>query len=239
MIHLLPCAGKGSRFLEKGYKEPKPLIDVNGQPMIISVLENIGYPVEPSEIDKYILIFRTEHLDHEVPKILSKRKDTIILSVDKVTEGAACTALLAKEYINNDEELWIGDCDHMIKDFAHIEQATKFFRKKDADGGLICHLQDHPKWSYTRVKDGKAIEVAEKRVISDLANTGDYYFKKGRYFVEAAERMIEKQDKTLGEFFICPVFATLIANNYNIYPYLVNQHIGLGTPEDLESYLKS
>ena len=238
MIHLIPAAGAGSRFTSKGYKDPKPFIDINGQPMIISVLENIGMPVEPSENNKYILIFRKEQLEHEVPKILSKRSDVIILSVSETTKGAACTALVAKEFINNDEELWIGDCDHLIADFNHIEFATKYFNKLKSDGGLICHLQQHPKWSYCKVKDNKVIEVVEKQVISDIANTGDFYFKKGKYFVEAAERMIQNNDLSKGEFFLSPVYNYLISDDKNINVYMVNNHIGLGTPEDLEKYLE-
>ena len=172
-------------------------------------------------------------------RIHKLHKAFIVLEVDQVTEGAACTALIAKQYIDNDMPLLITDCDHVIGEQNFIQRAYGYFDRYDADGGILCHLADNPKWSYTKVKDGQVTEVIEKQVVSNLANTGDYYYAKGSSFVSWAEEMIERNDRTSGEFYVAPAYKYGIKNNMKILPYMVNEMWGLGTPEDLEKYLNA
>lgn len=246
---LVPCAGEGQRFKNEGYDLPKPLIEVlegsekvygNRMTMLSYVLNDISH----YDFKTAIFLFQKKHFG-QYPRLFDETlkdcsiKNKEVILVDKLTDGAACTALLAKNLINNNDPLVITDCDHIIDDPPDVlQKGCTFFQRKNADAGLWCHLADHPKWSYTRVKDGQAIEIIEKQVISDLANTGDYYFKKGSDFVEAAERMIAKNDRTKGEFYISGVYSYLIADGKKVLPYMVNEMIGLGTPEDLENYKK-
>ena len=106
-------AGEGSRFAKEGYTFPKPLIDVDGKPMIQRVVENLDFDAT------YIFLVRKEHL--EKYSGLKSTLDRItnskfkIIEVDRLTEGAACTALLAKDYINNDDDLLIANSDQIIE----------------------------------------------------------------------------------------------------------------------------
>lgn len=232
---LIPMAGRGQRFKDEGYDKPKPMIDVNGLPMIQRVIKNIN----PRMHDRMIFLCLKSFLDKygdQFKAMLPPIASRVIIPVDRITQGAACTALLAKEYINNEEPLLITDCDHIVNDDDHLRKGVEFFKRNKCEGGLWCHLADNPKWSYTRVHNGIAVEIVEKRVISDLANTGDYYFHKGSTFVEQAELMIHRGDKTRGEFYVAPVLTYLIAYGAKVMPYVVNEMIGLGTPSDLKYY---
>ena len=123
--------------------------------------------------------------------------------MDGITEGAACTALLAKEYIDNDAPLFFANSDQWVDwnpvGFMYEMQET------EADGGIVTFKSTHPKWSFAKI-DGRVTEVAEKNPISENATVGYYYWKHGSEFVKYAEQMIEKDIRVNNEFYICPVF---------------------------------
>lgn len=238
---LIPMAGRGKRFLDEGYTTPKPMIDIKGQPMIFRVVQNLGIsPID--EDDNLVFLCLSSFLDSEYGLRFRNLMDECVkrytvIEVPSVTDGAACTALLAEDLINSDEPLFITDCDHLIKDLAHPWTGLDYFKKRDVSGGVWCHLSDHPKWSYTKVRDGLVREIAEKQVISELANTGDYYYKHGAEFVDYAHAMIDKNDRVKGEFYIAPVFNYYLADNKPLGAFVLNQMVPLGTPADLEEYL--
>ena len=163
-------------------------------------------------------------------------KNCKIVEVDGLTEGAACTALLAKKYIDDDEDLLIANSDQLIEysteNFNYLKNLT------DVDGIALCFKAVHPKWSFIKVNSrGVAVEVAEKNPISDIATCGIYWYRKGSDFVRYAEKMIEKDLRTNNEFYICPVYNELIKERKTLIPYFVHKMHGLGTPEDLQKYL--
>ena len=231
---LIPMAGAGSRFEQAGYTFPKPLIDVKGKPMIQVVTENLNikanfiYVVQKQHREKY-------NLDTLLNLITPKCK---IVEVDGVTEGAACTALLAKKYIDNDNPLFFANSDQFVE-----WDSNEFLYKMnetDADGGIVTFKATHPKWSFAKVnKAGLVTEVAEKNPISDIATVGYYYWKKGSDFVKYAEEMIEKDIRVNGEFYVCPVFNQAIEDNKEIRTFDIPKMWGLGTPEDLKYYLEN
>ena len=233
---LIPMAGAGSRFEKVGYTFPKPLIDVNGKPMIQLVVESMNieatfiYIVQKSHREKY-------NLDTLLNLITPNCK---IVEVDGITEGAACTVLLAKEYIDNDNQLILMNSDQFIE-----WDSTEFMyqmNEKMYDGAIMCFESTHPKWSFAKTnEDGLITEVAEKNPISNQATAGIYYFKHGSDFVKYAEQMITKNIRTNNEFYVCPVYNELIADNKKIYNYQIPSENmwGLGTPEDLNYYLEN
>lgn len=232
---VIPMAGRGSRFEQMGYTFPKPLIDVNNKPMIQVVVENIG--IEAT----YTFLVLREHYDkyalkYLLPLICGDNPCNIVF-VDQVTEGAACTVLLAKEHINNDEELFIANSDQWVD--WHPEHFVNYMRQKRADGGIVSFIATHPKWSFAKVEEttGLITEVAEKRPISNIATVGIYYYKRGSDFVGGAEQMISKNIRVNNEFYVCPVFNELIGDGKKIYNYPVVEMCGLGTPEDLNRFL--
>jgi HAD superfamily hydrolase (TIGR01509 family) len=230
---LIPMAGAGSRFQKAGYSFPKPLIDVNGKPMIQTVVDNIGIHAN------YIFIVQKEHrekyhLDNMLNLIAPNCK---IVEVDGVTEGAACTTLLAEEYIDNDKPLFIANSDQWVGwnslDFIYKMNSL------NADGGIVTFKATHPKWSYAKTDtNGMVTEVAEKNPISNNATVGYYYWKKGEDYVESAKDMIEKDIRTNNEFYVCPVYNQAIENGKKIFVHEATEMWGLGTPEDLENYLR-
>lgn len=230
---LVPMAGSGTRFAQAGYTFPKPLIDVNGMPMIQVVVENIGLDAN------FIFVVQKEHrekynLDMMLGLIAPGCK---VIETDVLTEGAACTALLAKEYIDNDSPLFFANSDQYVE-WDPVEFMYNM-QEKDANGGIVTFKSTHPKWSFAKVDDhGVVTEVAEKNPISDNATVGYYYWKHGSDFVKYAEQMIEKNIRVNNEFYVCPVFNEAINDGKQIRIYEASGMWGLGTPEDLNHYLK-
>ena len=230
---LIPMAGAGSRFEQAGYTFPKPLIDVNGKPMIQRVVENINidathiFIVQKSHYEKY-------SLQHTLNLISPRCK---IVQVDGVTEGAACTTLLAKEYINNDNPLVLANSDQYVD--WDSSQYMYSCMTDDIDGSILTFNSTHPKWSYAKTNDqGFVIEVAEKKPISENATVGIYFWKKGKDYVKCAESMIEKNIRVNNEFYVCPVYNEAILKHAKIKTFHIEKMWGLGTPEDLDTFLK-
>jgi dTDP-glucose pyrophosphorylase len=233
---VIPMAGRGSRFVEKGYKEPKPFINVEGVPMIERVVKNLNI------YGTYTFICLEEfwytHYERFIDIMDKNNINFNVVLTPGITEGAACTILLAKKYINNDQELILANCDQIVKDYMYMTLSARYFESKKADGGILCFLAEGKKWSYAEVKEERIIRVAEKDPISNLATVGIYYFKRGSDFVQAAEQMIAKNIRVNNEFYTCPVFNELIGMSKMVLPYMVNEMWGIGTPEDLEIYLR-
>ena len=231
---LIPMAGAGSRFTQAGYTFPKPLIDVQGKPMIQIVTENLNikanfiYIVQKKHREKY-------NLDTLLNLITPNCK---IVEVDGVTEGAACTALLAKDFIDNDSPLFFANSDQFVE-----WDSNEFFYKMnetEADGGIVTFKATHPKWSFAKINEqGLVTEVAEKNPISDLATVGFYYWKHGSDFVKYAEEMIEQNIRVNDEFYVCPVYNQAIKDSKEIRTFNISKMWGLGTPEDLKYYLEN
>ena len=228
-------AGEGSRFAKEGYTFPKPLIDVNGKPMIQTVVENLDFDAQ------YIFLVRQEHiekysgLEGTLERITNGNCE--IVPVDKLTEGAACTALLAKDYINDDDDLLIANSDQFIE--YEPENFKTLKSMIDVDGIVFTFNAVHPKWSFVRVNSrGVAVEVAEKNPISNIATCGIYWYRRGSDFVKYAEQMIEKDIRVNNEFYIAPVYNELIEDGKALIPFYVHAMHGLGTPEDLREFLK-
>ena len=231
---LIPMAGAGSRFQQAGYTFPKPLIDVKGKPMIQLVVENLGIDAN------FIFVVQKEHREkYNLDTLLNLiAPNCKIVEVDGMTEGAACTALLAKEHIDNDNPLFFANSDQFVE-----WDSTEFMYKMnetDADGGIVSFRATHPKWSFAKVdENGIVTEVAEKNPISDIATVGYYYWKKGSDFVKYAEDMIEKDIRVNNEFYVCPVFNQAIEDGKEIRTFDIPKMWGLGTPEDLKYYLEN
>jgi dTDP-glucose pyrophosphorylase len=231
---LIPMAGGGTRFAQAGYTFPKPLIEVRGKPMIQVVVENLNidatftYVVQKEHRQKY-------NLDTLLNLITPNCN---IVEVDGVTEGAACTTLLAKEFINNDQPLLMANSDQFVE-----WDSNEFMYKmieQDVDGGIVTFRATHPKWSFAKIDErGYVTQVAEKNPISDIATVGIYYWKQGSDYVKYAEQMIDKNIRVNGEFYVCPVFNEAVDDGRRIKTFDVPAMWGLGTPEDLNYFLEN
>lgn len=234
MTVLVPMAGAGSRFLNAGYTFPKPLIEVNGKPMIQVVIDNLNIDAQ------YVYVVQKSHYEEYAIKEMLNRitPDCKIVLVDGVTEGAACTTLLAEEFINNDNPLLIANSDQFVEwnssDFMYSMIGDNI------DGGILTFKSTHPKWSYVKLDEhGHVNEVAEKNPISDNATVGIYYWTKGSEYVKYANQMIDNDIRVNNEFYVCPVYTQAIEDGKKIKTYDVEKMWGLGTPEDLNIFLQS
>ena len=231
---LIPMAGAGSRFQQAGYTFPKPLIDVKGKPMIQTVVENLN--VEAN----FIFVVQKEHREkYNLDTLLNLiTPNCKVVEVNELTEGAACTTLLAKEYINNDCPLLMANSDQ----FAEWDSNEFMYKmvEQNVDAGILSFKSTHPKWSFAKVNEfGYVTEVAEKKPISDIATVGIYYWAKGSDYVKYAEQMISKNIRVNNEFYVCPVFNEAIKDNKKIKTFNIEKMWGLGTPEDLQHFLKN
>lgn len=231
---LIPMAGAGSRFAEAGYTFPKPLIEVKGIPMIEVVVRNLNIEAN------YIFVCQKAHyekydLEHVLNNIAPGCK---IVQVDGLTEGAACTALLAKEYIDSDAPLLFSNSDQFL--IWNSNEVMYSFQADGIDGGMVNFKASHPRWSYAKIgDDGFVSEVAEKKVISDSATTGIYWWRRGSDFVKYAEQMIAENLRVNGEFYVAPVFSSAIRDGKKIRVKTIDEFYGTGTPEDLNNFLEN
>lgn len=239
MINIvIPMAGAGSRFSKAGYTKPKPFIDVNGKPMIVRVLENLVYPNA-----QYILIARKEHLQKEIKivKQIEEQFNVIFIPIENLTEGTACTVLYARKYINNTTPLLIANSDQIVD--INISDFINDCKNRDLDGSILTFVDqdENPKWSFVKLnKNNLVSEVKEKIAISKFATVGIYLYSKGEDFVNASIDMIIENDRVNNEFYTCPTYNYGIKDGLKIGIFNIDfeKMHGIGTPEDLNIFLK-
>lgn len=232
---VIPMAGAGKRFVEAGFKLPKPLIDVLGKPMICHVIEQFYCPEE----NRITLLVRQEHYSQEEKTFreIQEKYGAGIRMVPRLTEGTACTVLEAYDIINTSEQLVIANSDQLV-DYSMVDYLRNI--NSDLDGDILCFKSQDPKWSYIYYEGTRVVGVVEKCVVSEIATVGIYYFKQGKNFVDAARQMILADDRVNREFYTAPSYNYLIKSGGNVSYTLIeeSQMHGLGTPKDLEEFIK-
>ena len=226
---LIPMAGLGSRFADAGYTKPKPLIDVNGVPMIKAVVDSLG-------IDgHYIFIVQKEHsVQYHLLDVLdSIAPGCSIVELDGPTDGAARTALTASHLIDNDRPLIIANSDQIVN-----WQSQVFSNLVSSWNVVALFEANDPKWSFAKIENNLITEVAEKKVISNNASVGIYGWAKGSDYVKYAKLMIARNIRTNNEFYIAPVYNGAIADGQKVHPFFVEKMYGVGTPEDLNVFIE-
>ena len=233
MIILIPAVGKGERFKRSKYKVPKPNIQVDGIPMLVRSAKSLGF------VGTYIFLIReNEFRDDLVKEIYKEFPKAKIGVISSDTEGAASTALIAEEFLNNKEELIIVNCDQVMDTLSwNADLVLKQLRKYDA--GLVTINSEDSKHSYARIQDNFVVEVVEKDVISNVALTGIHYWKQASDFVTSAKDMISNGRRSFnGEFYIGPTYNELIKTGKKVGICMIPNHAihFIGTPDDLERY---
>lgn len=244
MINLIPMAGLGTRFSEAGYKLSKPLIPVSGIPMIIKVIRDL-----PSA-DKWIFVMRQEHIDYGVDKLIKKEiPDAIIITVEKTTEGQACTCMLAERYLNSDEELLIASCDN---GFLYNEEKFENLKKrKDIDCIVWTFtqretLKRNPNaWGWYKLEDDNETikDISIKIPVSidsynDHAVVATFYFKKAKDFISATKLMIKENYRINNEFYVDSIPKFLKRMDKKSVIFDADLYVGWGKPDDLHDYEK-
>jgi HAD superfamily hydrolase (TIGR01509 family) len=237
---VIPMAGEGSRFQKAGYTVPKPFILVKGKPMIQWVIENLQSSLNSVELFFFFLC-RKSHLDsYPFSSILNsfgiKYK---IIPIDSLTEGAACTVLLSKEFINTQDPLVIVNSDQYLEWDSSIFYSCLL--NPTYDGIISTFYSPDPndiKWSFARLDENLFVDhVAEKQWISPYGTTGIYGWSHGSDFVKYAELMIQKNIRVNNEFYICPVYNEAILDKKRFRTLECKKLWGLGVPDDLRKFL--
>lgn len=232
---IIPMGGSDEQFRQHGFHFAKPLIEIDGRPLIQHAFDCLATIPDA----QFIFIIRKEHdLRFHLRDVLQLlAPGSIVIRADGETKGAACSAMLAVESVDNDEELLIANSDQVVNfDFPAIIES---FRARDLDAGTITFDSVHPRWSFVKTDaDGMVIEAAEKRPISRNATAGIYYFRKGRDFIESVQSMIRKDASVNGGYFVCPSLNEMVLaqKRVGIFPIERDQYVSLATPQAIEEY---
>jgi len=230
---IISMAGAGKRFTESGYKNPKPLIDILGKPMIQHAIESLGIT------GQFIFFIQEKERERLIPLLKKVVPDCIILELNYITQGAACTCLLAKEYINNDTPLVITNCDQILE--WNASAFLKYCEDSNADGCVVTYFADTNKNSYIQLdENGNGIKLAEKEVISTHSLNGVHYWKHGKYFINSAEELINKNIRANNEFYVSLTYNMMIEKGLKVKSYSLqdsDKHYSVGTPDQLLEYL--
>jgi NDP-sugar pyrophosphorylase family protein len=230
---LIPMAGLGSRFPSHTYPMPKPLIEVNGEPMISKAIKSLNL-----DGNYFFVIAKNQFTSLVEETITAIKPGSKFIEIDYITEGPANSALLFRNQINSNEELIIANCDQIMEwnseNFLHNVRLY--------DGAVVTYHTDTDKNSYARLdKNGLVVEIREKEVISNVSLNGIHYWKKGSHFVSSADKMMELQDRAPnGEFYIGPTYNHMIRQGLKVGIYHIpnEQHHPVGIPDDLKKYLE-
>jgi dTDP-glucose pyrophosphorylase len=240
MLALIPMAGAGSRFVEAGYKIPKPLLTVLNEPMVISAAKAL-----PSS-NRYAFIVRDFQVsEYNIDVHLRKYyPDAEVIVLDHLTEGQAVTCLKGKNMFNPEEELLIGASDNgMIYSLEAFNEV-----KKDADA-IVFTFRNNPAvdakpqaYGWVRVKENNVVvKMSVKVPISkspqnDHAVVGAFWFRKSAYFIEAAERMINMNRRINNEFYVDECINDLLELGYKVKVFEIEHYVCWGTPNDYETF---
>lgn len=231
---LIPMAGEGCRFKDKGYNLPKPLLDIGGKPMIVRVIENFQDPRF-----NFIFCVQQSHItNHHIDKILkSVAPNSSIFVVDRPTQGPVCTCLLAEKLIDTDIPLIITNSDQIIEDW-NLDNFIEFCNTSSCDGAVGTFESQSPKNSYIQLNEnGYGVRLREKEVISEHATNGLHYWHHGKYFVSSAREMMNCGDTTNNEYYVAPTYNYMIKKGMKISSFKFNKHYPIGIPVDYENYI--
>lgn len=230
---VVPMAGRGLRFSEIGITTPKPMIDVLGQPMLswaMKSLEGLSY-------SKIVFIVLREHDDvHRISEFLVNRYGALaeVIVLDTVTEGQLATVMSARDLIDDDEDVLIGNCDtYVVSNLAHDIAS----RPQDCAGMISTAELAGDRWSFAKIDEQDWVtSVAEKVRISDQASTGLYYFSHGNQLVNAADEIFRKGEKIRGEYYVIGAYQKYLERSWRVKISRATEMWDMGTPESLTRF---
>ena len=237
---IMPMAGEGSRFLKEGWTTPKPLIELNGQPLFKHAISS----VTDKDIQmKYSFIVRQEHIDkYQIDKgIRAFLPEANLFSVVKTTRGAVETCLIAENAITDDDAVIVMDCDLEFRSNKFMEIIKQILNKpiEEATGGaLVSFESNEPRYSYAALgEDGFVARTAEKEVISNHALCGAYFFASGRRFKQITHLLLAEPAFTKPEYYVSLLFNYLLKDGEKVWLAPMEEYYSYGTPEELKRYL--
>lgn len=235
---IMPMAGEGSRFAKAGWTTPKPLIELNGQPLFKHAISSVY--ADGIEM-KYSFIVRQEHIDkYKIDEgIKSFLPQANVFSVLKTTRGAVETCLIAESSIDDDDAVIVMDCDLEFRSQRFLELIKSSLSQPSAlAGALVSFESDQPKYSYAELgEDGYVKRTAEKEVISNHALCGAYFFSSGKRFKQIAHQLLNEPEFKKPEYYVSLLYNYLLADGEKVMLAPMEEYYSYGTPEELKRYL--
>lgn len=234
---LLPMAGLGSRFSQAGFELPKPLIPVDGQPMVLkalSSLEGFGVPLQVT-----VVLRRVHEQEFQLASLLQKAlPDSKIVIIDDMTRGAVETCLRAEPEMKGDRGLLVMDCDLWFRSPAYAELIRGTLSSEDGPAGALLNFEaDAPRYSYAEREGFRVLRTAEKKVISKHAVVGAYFFSHERTFLDVAHQLMGRNlTGDVKEYYLSLLYNLLLERGDRIEARDVEAYASFGTPEELAAY---
>ena len=239
---LVLMAGASSAFQDGGSPYPKNLVEVAGRSLFEQVLDPIGR-LSGGRGRLICLVGEDECKRwHTEAAIRLQYPEAALIQVRTPTGGAACTALLAIDLIDNDDQLVVSNGDIIIQ--ADLDGILAEFAARNLDAGVIVFEDIHPRWSFVKIDEhGLVTEAAEKRPISKLATSGFFYFRHGQDFVSSVREMLAKDANVDGSFYVCPALNQMVLQQRRIGVHQIakSDYFSLKDPQGVlayESWLK-
>lgn len=249
---LIPMAGEGKRFKDAGYNISKPTIPTydrrTGEKLPMVVCATLDLPDVAPDGENVIYIERDfHHSNGTEAAIKGYFPNAGFVAVDRLTEGQACTCLLAESMVAPDEELLIAGCDNGME----MDRASFDRQREQADVLVFSYrhnesVMKNPNAYGWMITDGtsRITGVSIKKAISqtpveDHAVTATFWFREGRMFFEAAKKMIAENDRINNEFYVDQTIKHVLELGYRADVFEVDRYIGWGTPEDYEEYQRT
>ena len=238
---VVPMSGIGNRFIEAGYKEPKPLIIIDGKPIIEPVCDL--FPTET----KFTFICNAKHLAETNMRevLLGIKPNANVVEIPNHKLGPVYAVHLVEDLIEDDEEVIVNYCD--FGTYWDYEDFLKHTRERDADGAIPSYKGFHPHMlgstNYAFMRDEKQwmLEIKEKEPFTDnrmneYASNGTYYFKKGSYVKKYFKELMDKDINLKGEFYVSLIYNLLVQDGLKVSIYNIQHMLQWGTPQDVEEY---
>ena len=249
---LIPMAGAGQRFAEAGYQVHKPAImtidrfDGHQKPMVVCATKDL--PGVRKDGSNVIYVDRTFHREDGVEDAIRQYYEKAqFITIDHLTQGQACTCMLAENYLNPNQPLLIAACDNgMDIDVASFQELTR-----DCDCIVFTYRHNeavlsNPNaygWMITD-QEGNITGTSIKKAISDTpmedpAVVATFWFREAGIFLEATEKMIREDDRIRGEFYVDQTVKHVLDLQYRAKIFDIDRYVGWGTPADYEGYQKT
>lgn len=238
---IIPMSGIGNRFVEAGYKDPKPLIVIDGKPIIEHVCD-----LFPNE-NKFTFICNSKHLAETDMRevLLCIKPNSNVIEIPNHKKGPVFAVSLVEDLIDDDEEVIVNYCDFGA--YWDYEDFLKHTRNRNADGAVPAYKRFHPhmlgstNYAFMRDDEQWMLEIKEKEPFTDnrmneYASDGTYYFKKGSYVKKYFNELMEKDINLKGEYYVSLIYNLLVKDGLKVSIYDVQHMLQWGTPQDVEEY---
>ncbi len=238
---VIPMSGMGNRFINAGYTVPKPLIMVDGKPIIEHVCNLF------TGEEKFTFICNSKHLKETnmLEVLKSIKPNANIIEIPNHKKGPVYAVHFIEEIIDDDEEVIVNYCD--FGTYWDYKDFLKHTRERDADGAIPSYKGFHPHMlgstNYAFIRDDKQwmLEIKEKEPFTDnrmdeYASNGTYYFKKGLFVKKYFEKLMSRDINLKGEYYVSLVYNLLVEDGLKVSIYEIQHMLQWGTPEDVQEY---